>query len=110
MRVILSSKNIQLTAGLKIFIQRHLSKFQKFTHSGLSSLTILLDLNRHRKKKGDDAVVEIIGKIHEKPIVIRERGKTFYVAFFQAVTVLKEKLVRDQTRARRLAKRHVRIE
>ena len=93
MLITLSSKNLQLTDGLKTFLIARLSKLQKFT-SKLSHIHILLDVDRKHKGTAVDSTVELIGDIDGKTIAVRESSSTFYKAFFGAIDKMKVRMKR----------------
>lgn len=102
MRIILSSKNVELTDGLKTFIERKTSKLKSLSSSlGLSHISIHVDVNHSHKGVDEDAVVELVGDVHRKKVVVRQQGKTFYAAFFVALAKMKQLLVREKEKAHR---------
>ncbi len=102
MQIIFSSKNIELTDGLKTFIERKLQKLKTISSSlGLSNIFINLDVERKHKGAYEDAVVELVGDVNKKTVVVREQGKTFYQAFFGALTKMKHVMLREKEKGRR---------
>lgn len=98
MRIIFSSKNVELTDGLKLFIERKLTTLQKFTSSGLSNVSIFLNVDRKRKGTAEDAVVEMVGNVKDKTVTVREHGTSFYQAFFGALTKMRRRLAKEKDR------------
>lgn len=91
MQLILSSKNVPLTSGLKTFVTQRLSKLSKLP--SLSSVQVLIDVNRHKHQKESLATVELIGSVEGKTVMVKEHAKNFYAAFFKAVDTLKLRLI-----------------
>ncbi|HSW89266.1 MAG TPA: ribosome-associated translation inhibitor RaiA [Patescibacteria group bacterium] len=98
MQIILSSKNMQLTEGLKTFVNRKVAKFAKF-FSPNSSLQVLIDVDHKKHGAPDEAVVEMVSDLGKKHIAVRETGKTFYKAFFGAISKMKSSLSRESDRS-----------
>lgn len=100
MQIIFSSKNVELTDGLKTFIERKTQKLKNLSSSlGLSHLFVNLDVNRSHKGVDEDAIVELVGDVNHKKVVIRKQGKSFYVAFFAALTSMRQILVREKEKS-----------
>ncbi len=96
MQVSFTSKNILLTDGLKNFITSRVGKLSKYSSKQLSRVQIILDVDRRKKGKSEDAMVEIVGDIQGKHIIVRENGDSFYKAFFGAVKKMKTRLVKSR--------------
>src|SRR5258708_1309214 len=102
MNIIFSSKNVELTDGLKTFIERKTQKLKTISSSlGLSHLFVNLDVERKHKGVREDAVVELVGDVNKKTVVVREQGETFYQAFFGALTKMKQVMLKEKEKVRR---------
>lgn len=93
MLITLSSKNLELTEGLKTFLTSRIIKLQRFT-SKISHIHVLLDVNRRHKGTAIDSTVELIGDVGGRKIAVRESSNTFYKAFFGAVDKMKVRIKR----------------
>lgn len=96
MQLILSSKNVPLTSGLKTFVTQRLSKLSKLP--SVSSVQVLIDVNRHKHQKDFAATVELIGSVEGKTVMVKEQAHNFYAAFFKAVETLKLRLIQQKKR------------
>ncbi len=97
MQIIFSSKNMELTDGLKTFIRRKLQGLQKFSSTlGISNIFVNLDIDSRRKGAEKDAVVELVSDIKQKKIAVREQDETFFKAFFKAVRTLKSSFLKEK--------------
>ena len=96
MQVTFVSKNILLTEGLKTFISSRLDRLQKYSSQNLSRIQIVLDVDRHRKGKNDDAVIEMVGEMKGRRIAVREHDETFYKAFFGAFSKMKTRILKER--------------
>jgi len=92
MQVIMSSKTVELTDGFTTFVMRKLQKLQKYTSTGLSHIHITVDGDRKRRGITEDTVVEMVGDVKERRIAVKEKGKTFYQAFFGALEKMNKQL------------------
>lgn len=90
------SKNVLLTDGLKAFISSKLEKLSKYSSEQLSKLQIILDIDTHKTGGGEDAVVELVGKVGGKHIIVRDGGDTFYKAFFGAFSKMKTRILKER--------------
>lgn len=96
MQIIFSTKNMELTEGLKTFIQRKLSRLKKYTSLGLSNVFVNLDVNRSRKGGKDDAVVELVSDMRQKKVAIIEHDETFFKAFFSALRKMERVISKEK--------------
>lgn len=87
---------MELTDGLKTFIERKLNKLKKYTSLGLSNIFVNLDVDRKRKGGTEDAVVEIVGDMRQKKVAIVERDETFFKAFFTALRKLERVISKEK--------------
>jgi ribosomal subunit interface protein len=76
-----------------------LAKLKKYTSLGLSNVNVNLDLDKSRKGSGEDAVVELVSDMRQKKVAVRETDKTFFKAFFTAVSKL-ERIVSKEKEQR----------
>ncbi len=96
MQIIFSSKNVELTEGLKTFIERKLTKLKKYASVGLSNVFVNLDVDKSRKGGGEDAVVELVSDMRQKKVAIKEKDETFFKAFFSAVKKLERMIASEK--------------
>lgn len=96
MQIIFSSKNLQLTDGLKNFIERKLEKLKKYTSLGLSKVNVNLDVDKSRKGGGEDAVVELVSDMRQMKVAVVERDETFFKAFFSALRKLERLISKEK--------------
>lgn len=96
MQIIFSSKNLQLTDGLKTFIERKLEKLKKYTSLGLSKVNVNLDVDKSRKGGGEDAVVELVSDMRQMKVAVVERDETFFKAFFSALRKLERLISKEK--------------
>lgn len=94
MHVILSSKNIPLTEGLKTFITSRIDKLKKYSPQQLQQLEVVVDVDRKKHAKNEEAVVEIVGQIKGKPLAAKQSAPTFYKAFFGAVAKMRSEITK----------------
>ncbi len=96
MNISFVSKNILLTQGLESFVTKHIQKLQKISAQKLRQLQVILDVQTHKKAGTQSSVIELVGDMEGKKVVVRESGKTFYQAFFGAVKKMKSRLSRKK--------------
>lgn len=96
MQIIFSSKNMELTDGLKTFIVRKLEKLKKYTSLGLSKIFVNVDVDRTRKGGSEDAVVELVSDMRQKKVAVVERDETFFKAFFSATRKLERVISKEK--------------
>lgn len=90
---------MELTDGLKTFVQRKLQKLDKFTSTlGISNITVNLDVDRARKGVAEDARVELISDLKQKKIAVRQQDRTFFKAFFSALRKLETLIEKEKDR------------
>src|SRR5882724_2907698 len=96
MQIIFSSKNTELTDGLKTLIERKLAKFKKFASLGISNIFVNLDVDRKHHGGHEDATVELISDMKQKKVAVVEKDKTFFKAFFAATKKLESILSKEK--------------
>lgn len=107
MRVIISGKNFSLTSSLKEFVEKKISKLEKYS-TLLEQARVELDVDRNQRS-GDIYRVEIWLLLPKKPLQIGVKSSDMRSAVDQAVNKLETQLVRFKEKQQAKIRRSPRI-
>lgn len=83
MFILFSSKTVELTDKLKMFLQKKLLRLKKFSSLGVSGVSVIVDRVKRKGKTTSEASVEIIADIKGKKFAFSEVGENVYQAFYR---------------------------
>jgi len=92
MQIQFSSKTFELTDSIKEFLQKKISKLQKFSKHGLNSVQVVIDRVKRGKKTTSDAEVEVIAQVKGKRFAFREVGENLYKAVYRVIEKVENKM------------------
>lgn len=94
MQIILSSKHVPFTEGMKAFVHTKIERLRLF--SPITQLHVILDVDRTKQGNSKDAVIELVATLRGKRIAVRQSARNFNAAFYGAIDKLKTLVVKEK--------------
>jgi ribosomal subunit interface protein len=95
MQISFSSKTVQLTDEVKLFVQRKLQRLNRFASLHIDQFQVVVDRVKRGGKNTSEAQVEVVAEVQGKHFAFKEVGANLYQALYKTFNKVEKKLGRE---------------
>lgn len=96
MRIMFSSKTVELTDRAKAFLEEKIDKLKKFPSLGIDQLQVIVDRVKRGGRNTSEAQVEVITQLKGARYAFKEVGDNLYQAFYRVFNRVEQKLGKEK--------------